>query len=44
MSERATTIIELVGATCITTGVAMFSIPVALIVFGVLCIFVGLFG
>jgi len=38
MSELLTTIIELVGAALIVTGVAMLSIPAALIAAGVLAI------
>ena len=36
MSDLFTTIVELVGAALIVTGVAMFNIPAALIVAGVL--------
>lgn len=38
MSDLLTTIVELVGAALIVTGVAMFNIPAALIVAGVLTI------
>ena len=38
MSDLITTIVELVGAALIVAGVAMFNIPAALIVAGVLTI------
>jgi hypothetical protein len=38
MSELLTTIVELIGAALIVAGVAMFNIPAALIVAGVLTI------
>ena len=31
---NATLLVEVVGIACVTTGLAMFSIPVALIAFG----------
>lgn len=38
MSDLLTTIVELIGAALIVTGVALFNIPAALIVAGVLTI------
>ncbi len=39
--ERVSTVLELAGAALIVAGVALWSVPVALVVAGVLCLLVA---